>query len=55
VLTNVSEERITSIFRVQEKREENPQAKNKREQVQTDYLHLLMLVPCRYCVNQRFG
>jgi hypothetical protein len=30
VLTDVSEERIASIFRL----EENPQAKNQREQVQ---------------------
>jgi hypothetical protein len=36
VLTEVSEERITSIFRVEEK-EENPQAKNQREQVFTCY------------------
>jgi hypothetical protein len=32
VLTDVSEERIASIFR----KEENPQAKNQREQVLTD-------------------
>jgi hypothetical protein len=35
VLTDVSKERITSIFRVEEK-EENPQAKNRCEQVQID-------------------
>jgi hypothetical protein len=35
VLTDVSEERIASIFRVEEK-EENPQAKNQRKQVQID-------------------
>jgi hypothetical protein len=32
VLTDVSEERIASIFRT----EENPQAKNQRKQVQID-------------------
>jgi hypothetical protein len=35
VLTDISEEGITSIFRVEEK-EENPQAKNLHEQVIID-------------------
>jgi hypothetical protein len=55
VLTDVSEECIVFIIRVEEKREENPQAKNQHEQMEIDYLPLLMLVPCRYCVNRHFG
>jgi hypothetical protein len=34
VLSDVSEERIASVFRVEEK--ENPRAENQREQVLTD-------------------
>jgi hypothetical protein len=34
VITDVSDERIASIFRVEEKRK-NPRAKNQREQVST--------------------
>jgi hypothetical protein len=36
VLTDVSEERIASIFRAEENKEENPRARNQREQMPTD-------------------
>jgi hypothetical protein len=50
VLTDVSEERIASIFRVEEK--ENPRTRNQLEQVLIDLTlfcqHLLTLVPCSW-------
>jgi hypothetical protein len=49
VLTDVSEEHIASIFRVEEKRR-NPRL-NQPEQILTDYVQSWT----RYCVNRRFG